>query len=230
MRVKKPDLHPMTRPALAEIQAAGVEITPEIVVWVDSAAKAIRKTAQRSSDEIIDFPVKCGGVWLYPLSFGAVGWLVKLPVRMQNDSRVIAFACAHSRDIETLSKLTGTVAVTLAIAKWTLSLSCSATALSKVVDLLIGCGSYVDIPDHTGKRRDSDDDWEWSTVIKALCMKYPGSSPDYWMWGVSREKATHMIWEIQEELPKDIAFTEYEINANNEFRSIVESLKAGKNV
>jgi hypothetical protein len=34
---------------------------------------------------------------------------------------------------------------------------------------------------------------------------------------------------MQHELPDDLQFTDHEINATNEFRSIVESLKAGKN-
>jgi hypothetical protein len=82
------------------------------------------------------------------------------------------------------------------------------------------------VPDHT-ERRKNDDDWEWGAVIKSLCVKYPGTSPDYWLWQVSRDKAITMISAIQQELPDDIKFTDYEITATNEFRSIVESIKAG---
>jgi hypothetical protein len=226
MRVKKPALHPMVRPALGEIQAAGVEVTPEIVVWLQDAALNIRKTPNRPSADIVDFPTQCGGVWLYPLSFGAVEWVTQLPKRLQNDTRVLAFACANSRNVETLSKIRGTLAVTLAVSKWVIGLTCSLEALAVTVDRLIGCEGSADVPDHT-ERRKNDDDWEWGAVIKSLCVKYPGTSPDSWIWGVSRDKAITMISAIQQELPDDIKFTDYEITATNEFRSIVEAIKAG---
>jgi hypothetical protein len=226
VRVNKPSLHPMVRPALAEIQSAGVEITPDIVVWIQDAALKIRKTPHRPSGDIVDFPVLCGGVWLYPLSFGAVAWVMELPRRMQNDTRVLAYACAHSKDYDHLSKLTGTLAVSLAVAKWVMRLTCSMDALAVTVDRLIGCNDSVDIPDHTGRRKD-DDDWEWGAVIKSLCVKYPGTSPELWIWGCSRDKAITMISTMQSELPEELKFTEYEIAATNEFRSIVESIKAG---
>jgi hypothetical protein len=216
----------MVRPALVEIQAAGVDIKPEIVVWLQDAALAIRKTPHRPCADIIDFPVSCGGVLLYPLSFGAVAWLTAIPKRLQNDTRVLAFACAHSRNYETLGKLQGTLAVTLAVTKWVMRLTCSMDALAVTVDRLIGCNESVDIPDHTGRRK-TDDDWEWGAVIKSLCLKYPGTSPDYWLWGVSRDKAAYMISTMQNELPDNLKFTEYEIESNATFRSIVESIKAG---
>jgi hypothetical protein len=145
---------------------------------------------------------------------------------LQNDTRVLAFACAHSRDAETLSKIQGTLSATFAVSKWVIRLTCSLNALAVTVDRLIGCEGSADVPDHT-KRRKEDDDWEWGAVIKSLCLKYPGTSPDYWTWGVSRDKAITMVSAMQQELPDDIKFTDYEITATNEFRSIVESIKAG---
>jgi hypothetical protein len=102
-------------------------------------------------------------------------------------------------------------------------------ALENVVDRLLGCCDFADVPDHTGKRKSSED-WEWGTLVKALCMKYPGTLPEYWCWQVSREKAIQMVSELQSELSPDIQFTDYEVTATNEFRSIVESLKRGENV
>ena len=225
MRVNKPALHPMVRGALLEIQSGGVEITPEIVVWLQDAALAIRKLPHRPDAEIMDTPVMCGGVWLYPPSFAALHWLMQLPTRLQNDSRVLAFACAHSRDRLALERLSGTVAVTLAVAKWSWRLTCSKEALAVTVDRLIGCEPSVDVAD-ISNRPDRDKDYEWGTVIKSLCLKYPGTSPDYWLYDVSRDKALNLIATMQSELPSDLQWTEYEIDATNKFRSIVESIKA----
>jgi len=226
MRLEKPALHPMVNPALSEIQSAGVKITPEIVIWLQDAALRIRKAAHRPDADLIDFPVPCGGVLLYPLSFGAVEWLKALPIRLQNDTRVLAFACVYSRDYSMLSRITGTVAVTLYVAKWILSLRCSMNALSIVVDKLIGCVDVVEVPDHTGMRKQSED-WQWGAIVKSLCAKYPATTPEYWTWEISREKAYMMINDLQDELPCDLKITDYEVNSTNEFRSIVEALKAG---
>jgi hypothetical protein len=227
VRVKKPALHPMVQPALAEIQSAGVVITPEMVVWLQAAALEIRKCPTRPSADIMDFPTPCGGVLLYPLSFGAIAWLTALPRRLRNDVRVIAYACAHSKDGVLLGKATNSIAVMACVSLWALKLKCSLPALSIVVDRLIGCSNYAEVPDHTGKRNEDNDDWEWGTVIKSLCLKYPGTSPEYWCWQVSRDKAIFMISTMQSELPPDLQYTDYEITATNEFRSIVEMLKRG---
>lgn len=226
MRVTRTPLHPMVAPALTEIQSAGVTVTPEIVVWLQESALAIRKTKYRPPSDLIDFPVPCGGAWLYPLSFGVVAWLQQLPVSMQNDVRVIAFACCNARNPEALEKLHGSLSVWLAVSKWVMRLKCSMTALSECVDSLLALGGITDVPDHTGKRKD-DSDWEWGAVIKALCVKYPGTAPEYWMWQVSQEKLAFMLSELQSELPEDSKYTDNEINATNEFRSIVEAIKAG---
>ena len=228
MRVNKPELHPMVRGALMEIQSAGVEITPEIVVWVQDAACAMRKMPHRPDSEIIDFPVQCGGAWLYPLSFAAVHWVSQLPEKMQNDSRVLAFACAHSKDRETLEKLQGSLITMLAVVRWVMTLTCSMTALKHCVDRLIGFSESVDVPAViTRTKKDQDDDWQFGPIIKSLCAKYPGTSPEYWMWEVSREKACNLIAIMQDELPENLTFTEYEVQSQDKFRSIIEAIKAG---
>ena len=227
MRVKKPALHPMVQPALAEIQSAGVVITPEIVVWLQDAATRIAKTLHRPSSDILDWPAECGGAFLYPISFAAAEWIVSLPKRMQKDIRFLAFACAHSKNAKVLSETRGSIKVALTVSMWIARLTCSMKALRETVDRLLDFNSTAEVPDHTGKRRDDDGDWEWGSVVKSLCMKYPGTTPDYWMYSVSREKAAYLISALAEELPKDLQFTEHEINATNEFRSIVEAIKAG---
>jgi hypothetical protein len=228
MRVAKPTLHPMVKPALLEIQSAGIDITPEIVVWLQDAANSIAKTAARPCSDVMDWPTPCGGALLYPLSFGAIEWISKLPHRLQNDCRVIGFACANVKTPEVFVKLNGVLPVTIAVLKWMLRLTCSPATLERTIDIMLGCGKTAEVEDHTGKRK-SDDDWQWGATIKALCVKYPGTTPDYWIWQVSREKACYMLSVMQHELPDDLQFTDHEINATNEFRSIVESLKAGKN-
>ena len=145
MIVKWKKVNPLAQAALVEIQAAGVEITPDIVLSVQDAAEAIRKTPLRPVADLVDWPVMAGGAALYPLTFGAVSWLMRLPERMRNDVRVIAFACAHTKQPDALTALSGTISSISAILKWSMRLTCSYDALSAAVDEVLGLESYAEI-------------------------------------------------------------------------------------
>lgn len=227
MLVNKPTLHPMARAALVEIQSAGVEVTPEIVLWVQDAATRIRKTPLRSVAELVDWPVACGGVLLYPLSFGAADWLSNLPERVRLDVRTIAFACAHVKQPQTFDTLRHILPAATAVMRWAMRLQCSREALAAAVDEAIGLECVADVPSTVQRKRDAES-VEWGTVVRALCTKYPGTTPDYWTWSVSREKCYAMIAQLNAELPDDAKVTDYEVEANVAFRSIIEHIKASE--
>lgn len=226
MNVQKPTLHPLARAALVEIQAAGVEITPDVVLWVHSAAERIRKTPLRPVADLVDWPVMAGGIALYPLSFGAVAWLMRQPERMRNDIRVIAFACANSKQPEILESLSSTMTAMLAVTRFASRLTCSRDALAAAVDEVIGNEEYVEVKDAIQRKREPGS-WEWGGVVRALCTKYPGTTGAYWTWQVSRDHCYAMIQQVNEELPDDCQVTDHEVEMNAQFRSIVEHIKAG---
>lgn len=227
MHVTKPKLHPMARAGLVEIQSAGVEITPDIVLWVQDSAERIRKTPLRPAVDLVDWPAMAGGALLYPPSFGAVAWLQGLPEAIRNDIRAIGYACAHSKDLETLEKLAGHhVKAWMAVRLWALKLSCSRDALASAVDLVLGNEDYVEIKDAIARKRDPES-VHWGAVVRALCTKYPGTSPTYWTWKVSRDYCYAMIQQVNSELPDDEQVTDYEIESNAAFRSVIEHIKNG---
>ena len=228
MRVNKPKLHPMARAALIEIQSSGVDVTPDIVLWVHDAATRISSNPPRPVSDLVDWPVTCGGVSLYPLSFGAASWLQALPDRIRDDVRAIAFACVHSKKPEVFEEIRGAVAAVWAVVKWTSRLRCSMAALSASVDQVLGLYEMADVPDASPREAKPDSDsCDWGGMIRALCMRYPGTSPEYWTWGVSREKALSMLQSANSDLPEENQVSEYELESNFAFRSIVESIKAG---
>lgn len=226
MLVHRPSLHPMARAALMEIQAAGVEVTPEVVLWVQDAASRIAKTPPRPVADLVDWPIPAGGVLLYPLTFGAAAWLMRLPERMRYDVRVIAYACAHGRTPAVLVGEQSLLKITAAVARWALRLTCSMDALGAAVDVVLGCETHVDVPDAVPRKREPES-VEWGAVVRALCSKYPGTTPSYWTWDVSREQCYAMIQQINAELPDDARITDYEVESNAAFRSVVEHIKRG---
>jgi hypothetical protein len=161
---------------------------------------------------------------LYPLTFGAVAWLSRLPARLRNSIPVIAFACAHAKQPEVLERLTSTLATVPAVVRWTMRLTCSSEALAAAVDEAIGNEEYVEVKDAIPRKRDPGS-WHWGAMVRGLCTKYPGTSAAYWTWQVSREYAAAMIQQINEELPEDAQVTDYEVESNAAFRSVVEHIK-----
>jgi hypothetical protein len=226
MLVKRIKLHPMARAGLQEIQAAGVDITPDVVLTVQAAAEAIRKTPLRSVAELVDWPVLAGGVALYPLSFGAVAWLMGLPPAMRNDVCVIGYACAHSFRLKLLRAVRWTVPAWVAVRAWSLGVRCSRAALAAAVDEALGCEEYVEVKDTVARRRDPESA-DWGAVVRALCTKYPGTTGAYWTWQVSRDYCYAMLQQVNEELPDGHKVTDYEIEANVQFRAVIEHLKGG---
>jgi hypothetical protein len=222
--VQRPTLNPLARAALVEIQAAGVEITPDIVLWAHAAAERIRKVPPRAVADLVDWPCMAGGAALYPLTFGAVAWLGRLPDRMRNDVRCIAYAMAHGKDPAALERL-NTLAASLAVTRWVATLTCSRDALAAAVDLLLGNEDYVEVKDAIKRKRDPES-VEWGAVVRALCTKYPGTTGAYWTWQVSREHCYAMLQQINDELPDGQQVTDYEVEMNAQFRSIVEHVKA----
>lgn len=224
MLVQRPTLNPLARAALVELQAAGVEITPDIVLWVHTAAEKIRKVPPRPVADLVDWPVMAGGAALYPLTFGAVAWLMRLPDRMRNDVRVIGYACAHGKQPAALEKL-NTLTAVLAVTRWVATLTCSRDALAAAVDMAIGNEEYVEVKDTIPRKRDPESA-EWGAVVRALCTKYPGTTGAYWTWQVSREHCYAMLQQVAAELPDESKPSDYEIEMQAAYHNIVAHIKA----
>lgn len=225
MQVHKPTLHPLARAALMELQAAGVEITPEIVLWVQDAAAQIRKQPLRPVADLVDWPTSVGGVFLYPLTFGAVAWLKRMPPKQQNNPEWLAFACAHARDPKTFEDNQTYQQAAGLVFTWIRRLSCSRDALVVALDRCLGLETYEELPDGPRQKAETNP-WDWGAFVCALCAKYPGTSPEYWTWKVSREKAVAMLQGVNAELPESHKVSEYEMETNIKFRAVVEHIKA----
>lgn len=228
MQVHKPELNPMARDALVIIQASGVEITPEIVLWVQDAAKRVANGPLRSSADLLDWPIMAGGALLYPLTFGAMAWLQELPPQLRYDVRVIAFACAHAKQPQVFQMLRGNVCKMAAkVIWWACRLTCSKIALQAAVNQVLGSNRIVDIEDPQPPDDPDPDEhpWQWGTTVTALCAKYPGTAPAFWVWEVSREQASALLHGINAKLQESDQVTSYEIEATREFWAIVEHIK-----
>jgi hypothetical protein len=226
MLVTKPTLHPIARAALLEIQAAGVEVTPDMVLWVHESAVRIGKHPPRPVAEVVDWPMPCGGALLYPLTFGAVEWLTRLPERVRNDDRTIGFAMAKGHEPETLARLDNSLKAIHAILKWAAGLRCSAAALEAAVNALIGTDETVEVKD-AGTRKRAPVSAHWGSFVLAACRHYPGTTPEYWTWQVSRDRVYEALADMNAAMPDEgQQVTPHEIESNIALRSVVEHIIA----
>ncbi|NLE66055.1 MAG: hypothetical protein GX608_01375, partial [Lentisphaerae bacterium] len=130
MLLEKPVLHLMAADAIAELRRDGIEVLPEDVLWLNHlAGKVIRPTA---ADELtmLDPPVPCGNVLLWPLSIGARIWLERygrpwFSGAGDMETLAIAYAMAHSRQPDKLNELKSRLRAHLRVATWSLRLRCT---------------------------------------------------------------------------------------------------------
>jgi len=224
MQVHRPQLNPLAESALREIQAQGIAVTPDIVLWVQDAAERIRARPTRTPEEMVDWPILCGGATLYPISFAAVEWIRRLPVILHNDTKAIGYACHHAHDKAILEATSNPKAAIKAINEWVAGLTCSPEALEATVARLFDGPEFIEVPVAGQKKPETKTTCDYGVVIRALCSRYTGTTPDHWLWGAGRDQAYKMLEQSNTELPDDQQVSAYEMEANIAFRAVISHI------
>lgn len=218
----------MAAAAIKSLEDKGLTPTPAHILWLQDAALRMRRKNTRRIAELIDWPIPCGGVSLYPFSIGAMEWMKIVDEDLQNQTFVQAFASAHAKDRDTLSKLVERKAIIHAVREWRKNITASESAVSAVLNTLIGFDSeMVDVEaviPRIAELNDRSYQVEFGPFILALCAKYPGTSPDYWAFQVSFDFACSAM-----ERPVDAenaeGVTGRDITMGVAFRSIVAHIE-----
>lgn len=226
MLVVKPQINPLVLSAIREIETRGCRVEPEDILWLQAAADKIieARKASRGIASLVDWPLECGGVQFYPLSFAAIEWLQRQPDHLRDDPEVIAFASAFSRDPKTLTALTFPWAIKKAVRSWVKQLACSPQALTSTIEDLCGFVELVEIPDAV-QRTKAQRLPDYGTVITALCKRFPGTMPDHWMWEVGAQRAIDLLAETpMADRDGEHGITGAEITANVQFQSVAQAI------
>jgi len=207
MLIEKPILHKLAEETIADLRRDGIECTPEDILWLNHAAgKVIRPTP---ADELtmLDPPVPCGNVLLWPLSIGARIWLDRYGKPWflgTGDMEIlaVAFAMAHSRKPTMLEELTSRLKAHVRVAFWAMRLKATMAELNRAIALARTPEDIdlVNIP-FEGERapRLAAD---YGDVVAQLCHFF-GETPEYWFWRVSEEYCTAMLGKIAGVLPAE---------------------------
>lgn len=227
--IVKPALHQMARKAIEKMAAQGLHPTPEHVIWLQNAAADIKNLAEKRIASLIDWPVYCGGVKLYPLTFGAMQWLNSIDQELSANTNVQAFACANSRELDVLNTLHGHREIMRAVRDWRRNVLASPDALSAALNVVIGMEDTVEIECSVARKNDSESKRvhlpQFGGFILALCRRYPGTTPEWWCWGVSFDYALAALDQAQEDTGEEGAVTSREIRATANFLSLVNHIE-----
>lgn len=207
MLIEKPILHKLAEETIQDLRRDGIECTPEEIIWLNHlAGKVVRPTP---ADELtmLDPPVPCGNVLLWPLSIGARIWLDRYgkPWFLGTGDMatlVIAYAMAHSRDPVMLEALTSRLKAHFNVALWATRITASMAEVNQAIALARTPEDVdlINIP-FDGERtpRLAAD---YGDVVAQLCH-YFGQTPAYWLWESSEDYCAAMLGKIAAVLPAD---------------------------
>jgi len=227
MLVTRPALHPKAAAAVRSLESKGLHPTASHVLWLQDAAKKIKKASKTRTAEMIDWPLECGGIRLYRISIFATDWLLKLPVKMQDDPFVQAFACAHSHDPDTLKSLCTPLKLWLHVKGWKSQILASKQALAACLAIVMGDeDETVEVVEVTPRKepakiKTDDEPADFGFLVLSLCRRYPGTTPQYWSCEVSAAYALEML-AIDEDC---CGVSGHEITMGVAFRSIVAEIE-----
>ena len=225
MMVNRPTLHPMAAAALRSLETKGLKPTADHILWLQDAARRIRKAHGSRIAEMVDWPIDCGGVLLYKLSIIATEWLMKLPPDMQDNPFVQAFACAHSHDEDALRTLVSPWKIRIRVMGWKSRIKASRQALAAVLAIQMGDNELVDVDAVTPRKsstpaQDQDQAEDFGMMVLALCKRFDGTSPQFWACEASIDYALEMLGSIDEQ-----EVSGYQITMGVAFRSIVAHIE-----
>jgi hypothetical protein len=213
-------LNTPARTAIAHLRDKyGIEPTPDEIVLLYEAGKAMLRPDGINSATLLNLPVITGSLRLYPLTVGAELWLhdYGLPVCEGNDRMtlyVVAYAAAYSQNPYVLAEATSS-GILKTVGAWAESLSCTIGELEQALEIVMPRTTIVDdllsksktskpatLADKLEEERKATAADGYGPII-ALLVQYSGKGPDYWLFHASHDEALYHSSQIVERLMRE---------------------------
>jgi hypothetical protein len=148
-------------------------------------------------------PVRVGRLVLWPLTIGASEWLQEafLMAPAGRDSlMVLSYAMAYARTPAALPRGMRYKDLSGMMQRWRRGLGLTMRELTEAVDVLMSRTT----PTKAEKiDAEADPARVYADMVHSLCGAYPGTTPDYWRWGLSLgESLNSLAAYIKRESPK----------------------------
>lgn len=221
MLVERPKLHPLARKALDELADAGFAPTPDDVLWIEHAARAMDSATRETPARVFGFPEIVGGTTLWPPTIGALEWYGKHAFA---DDRVraltLAFACANARKPEVLLGLQGAQSVGAAVLAWATLLDVPYATLGDALDRLLGTADAEIVQLGPGEERTVTT----GDMLGLLARTHPGQSPSYWLWEAPEALVSEVLRSATVGMP-DGGGDSTQFRAFARFRAVVRAVR-----
>jgi hypothetical protein len=173
-------LHEVAAGEIAGLEAEGIELTADQVVWID---RICRKFDQPHMDTpAAGEPQQAGNVWLWPFTIQASRWYTRAVQWFDGDDELegltLAFTLAHSRAEGVFEFLPHPGAARPRIEQWALNVAATTEELILAVNRILHVDEGKPAPyldeDVTGAPPTD------AEIIAHLCAQCPGTAPEMW--------------------------------------------------
>jgi len=184
-------LHPLAQGSLNELRAQGVEPTVDEIIALHEAGRAITEASGGADRLILDQPVRCGSMELFPMTLGAMVWwtecaAVWFPAEHPLMTMAMAYAMAHSRQPAVFARLSSAVVATAEVRRWMSRLDCTRTELDAAVNCILGLAQPADSDRHD----EADASW---IGFHARMVDAFGAAFGEWLWQRPLELAVRIL-------------------------------------
>jgi len=192
-----PELAPKLAEAIAALEADGIALTPAEVAWLARLRWPCDNPEDGSIQWVAGAPVVCCGVTFWPLTMRATAFWARACQLFGADSETAmqAYLMAHvysEPGDRTLMPLSTEDEIATACDYFEASLPIPEAQLGQLYRRLIELGGgSLDDPgcEESGEDVPSVD---LPSFAAAMCRAFPGTTPDYWLDGISKQEAAAM--------------------------------------
>ena len=191
-----PRLAPRVRRAIDALTADGITLSADEVAWLADLDRRATDPGAPASMAMPGCPVAIGGEQFWPWHARACSWYVRA-YDLCPDMADAALLYSHVRSApgdRSLDLLQSEADIRAALGQWRAACAIhdenipAACALVRALDG--DCGSVIPAPDERRDDRPPGTHLSWAAD---LCETFPGTSPDYWMSGISIAEVRAML-------------------------------------
>jgi hypothetical protein len=190
--------------SLALIRSLGVTLTDAEIVWLAELRRLADTPPGRANLSSSSSPVEICGVKLWPMHMIAECWSSDWVREFEGDpflqNCIYLFAFAKSEPMDrTLVSIATYDAVKKAVVEWISSTTIMRKDVPQIIDaccklMETDFAATVENPDKVQTVANAPKTAEERAA--ALCKMFPGTTPDYWLFGVSTACALKMAIEV----------------------------------
>jgi len=172
---------------IKELQAKGLTLTHDDIVWINDLAREVENPSGGSTLPA-GRPARAGNVWLHPFTIAGIAWYeMVLPWFDGEDEYeilVLAYALAKGREADTLSFTSEYDDIKRALKKWKREIRATQKELTKAVAAVLPQTEHIPLAEDADKP--AEDSAGWGEIV-ATMVATCGGTPEMWECRVSKD-------------------------------------------